>query len=170
MTTPTRSTPAPPPAAASFDEVRTKIARIPRVPIAIRPTPMVEAPNLTRTLGGPRIFVKRDDLTGVALGGNKLRNLEFRLARTMAERPDVVLVGLDPSRTRRARRSGHVTGSACEPCWSSRALGPARSREISSWTTCSGPRSTSPPTGPSSGECSTAWRRNAGGGASGRTS
>ena len=90
MTT-TRSAPAAP----TFDEVRAKIARIPRVPIAIRPTPMVEAPNLSRTLGGPRIFVKRDDLTGVALGGNKLRNLEFRLARTMAERPDVVLVGLD---------------------------------------------------------------------------
>ena len=90
MTT-TRSAPAAP----TFDEVRAKIARIPRVSIAIRPTPMVEAPNLARALGGPRIFVKRDDLTGVALGGNKLRNLEFRLARTMAERPDVVLVGLD---------------------------------------------------------------------------
>src|SRR5215471_19964764 len=82
-------------APSSFDDVRARIARIPRVPIAIRPTPIEEAPNLTRALGGPRIFVKRDDLTGVALGGNKLRNLEFRLARTMAERPDVVLVGLD---------------------------------------------------------------------------
>jgi D-cysteine desulfhydrase/L-cysteate sulfo-lyase len=81
--------------AVSLDAVRAKIARVPRVSIAIRPTPMVEAPNLARALGGPRIFVKRDDLTGVALGGNKLRNLEFRLARTMAERPDVVLVGLD---------------------------------------------------------------------------
>src|SRR5262249_59057313 len=79
----------------TFETVRAKIARIPRVPIAIRPTPMIEAPNLTRALGGPRIFVKRDDLTGVALGGNKLRNLEFRLARPIADRPDVVLVGLD---------------------------------------------------------------------------
>ena len=96
MTSPARSAPAPvPPPAATFDEIRARIARIPRVSIAIRPTPMVEAPNLTRELGGPRIFVKRDDLTGVALGGNKLRNLEFRLARTVAERPDVVLVGLD---------------------------------------------------------------------------
>ena len=50
---------------------------------------------LSRALGGPRIFIKRDDLTGVALGGNKLRNLEFRLARTMAENPDTVIVGLD---------------------------------------------------------------------------
>src|SRR5215475_10826395 len=95
MTTPARSASPAAPAVPTLDDVRARIARIPRVPIAIRPTPMVEAPNLTRLLGGPRIFVKRDDLTGVALGGNKLRNLEFRLARAMAERPDVVLVGLD---------------------------------------------------------------------------
>lgn len=79
----------------NFAEVRDRIARIPRVEIAIKNTPMTEAPNLARHLGGPRIFVKRDDLTGVAMGGNKLRNLEFRLARTMAEKPDVVIVGLD---------------------------------------------------------------------------
>ncbi len=75
--------------------IRERIARIPRVRIALTPTPLHEAPNLTKALGGPRIFVKRDDLTGVAFGGNKLRNLEFRLARTMAENPDTVIVGLD---------------------------------------------------------------------------
>jgi D-cysteine desulfhydrase/L-cysteate sulfo-lyase len=79
----------------SFAEVRAAIARIPRVKIALTPTPMEPAPNLAKLLGGPQIFVKRDDLTGVALGGNKLRNLEFRLARTMSENPDVVIVGLD---------------------------------------------------------------------------
>lgn len=80
---------------ASFAEIRARIARIPRVRIALTPTPIEEAKNLTRALGGPRIFVKRDDLTGVGFGGNKLRNLEFRLARTMAENPDIVIVGLD---------------------------------------------------------------------------
>lgn len=79
----------------SFAEVRAAIARIPRVKIALTPTPMEPVRNLARLLGGPQIFVKRDDLTGVALGGNKLRNLEFRLARTMSENPDVVIVGLD---------------------------------------------------------------------------
>lgn len=83
------------PSPISFAEVRAAIARIPRVRIALTPTPMEEARNLSKLLGGPRIFVKRDDLTGVAMGGNKLRNLEFRLARTMAENPDVVIVGLD---------------------------------------------------------------------------
>jgi len=80
---------------AGFGEIRARIARIPRVRIALTPTPMEEAKNLSRALGGPRIFVKRDDLTGVGFGGNKLRNLEFRLARTMAENPDIVIVGLD---------------------------------------------------------------------------
>ncbi len=79
----------------SFDEIRQRIARIPRVKLALTPTPLEAAPNLSRALGGPRIFIKRDDLTGVAFGGNKLRNLEFRLARTMSEQPDTVVVGLD---------------------------------------------------------------------------
>jgi len=78
-----------------FKDIRERIARIPRVKLALTPTPLHEAPNLSRALGGPRIFLKRDDLTGVAFGGNKLRNLEFRLARTMAEQPDTVIVGLD---------------------------------------------------------------------------
>lgn len=75
--------------------IRERIAQVPRVPIAIKNTPLQEAPNLTKALAGPRIFIKRDDLTGVALGGNKLRNLEFRLARTASENPDTVIVGLD---------------------------------------------------------------------------
>jgi 1-aminocyclopropane-1-carboxylate deaminase/D-cysteine desulfhydrase-like pyridoxal-dependent ACC family enzyme len=75
--------------------IRERIARIPRVDIAVRNTPLQEAPNLTKALGGPRIFIKRDDMTGVALGGNKLRNLEFRLARTATESPDTIIVGLD---------------------------------------------------------------------------
>jgi D-cysteine desulfhydrase/L-cysteate sulfo-lyase len=55
---------------AQFGEIRERIARIPRVPLALLPTPLHEAPNLARALGGPRIFLKRDDLTGVAFGGN----------------------------------------------------------------------------------------------------
>ncbi len=83
------------PEGSRFADIRQRIARVPRVKLALTPTPLHEAPNLARALGGPRIFIKRDDLTGVAFGGNKLRNLEFRLARTMAEQPDTVVVGLD---------------------------------------------------------------------------
>ena len=76
-------------------DIRARIATIPRVSLACTPTPLHEAPQLARMLGGPRLFIKRDDLTGVALGGNKTRNLEFRLARTLADKPDVVIFGLD---------------------------------------------------------------------------
>jgi 1-aminocyclopropane-1-carboxylate deaminase/D-cysteine desulfhydrase-like pyridoxal-dependent ACC family enzyme len=88
--------PAAPP--TSFATIREHIARIPRVSLIAKPTPLTEAPNLARSLCGapaPRIFIKRDDLTSLALGGNKLRNLEFRLARALSEEPDTVIVGLD---------------------------------------------------------------------------
>lgn len=82
-----------------FSAIRAHIAKLPRVKLIERPTPITEAPNLARALSqgkpGPRIFIKRDDLTSLALGGNKLRNLEFRLARTLADDPDTVIVGLD---------------------------------------------------------------------------
>ena len=82
-------------AAMSPQQIRERIGTLPRLDIALKQTPLEEARNLTRVLGGPRIFVKRDDLTGVALGGNKLRNLEFRLAHAMKDEPDTVIVGLD---------------------------------------------------------------------------
>jgi len=53
---------------------------IPRIRFAHLPTPIEEMPRLTAALGGPRLFVKRDDLTGLAFGGNKTRKLEFLLA------------------------------------------------------------------------------------------
>src|SRR3954470_4225614 len=81
--------------AAGHAWIRDRIARVPRVKLALTPTPIEEAPNLSRALGGPRIFIKRDDLTGVAFGGNKTRNLEFRLAYALTDKPDVVIVGLD---------------------------------------------------------------------------
>jgi L-cysteate sulfo-lyase len=56
------------------------IVQLPRVSLGQFPTPLHELPHLSDTIGGPRIFVKRDDLTGLALGGNKCRKLEYVLA------------------------------------------------------------------------------------------
>lgn len=83
------------PAPMTHADIRQRIASIPRLDIALKQTPLEDARHLSRVLGGPRIFVKRDDLTGVAFGGNKLRNLEFRLAHAMKDDPDTVIVGLD---------------------------------------------------------------------------
>ena len=57
---------------------------VPRVRLAHLPTPVEEMPHLTQSLGGPRLLVKRDDLTGLALGGNKTRKLEFLVAEAEA--------------------------------------------------------------------------------------
>ena len=56
----------------------------PRLKFAALPTPVEEIPHLSQTLHGPRILVKRDDLTGLGLGGNKTRKLEFLLAEALA--------------------------------------------------------------------------------------
>ncbi|MGA2080558.1 MAG: D-cysteine desulfhydrase family protein [Holophaga sp.] len=63
----------------------------PRVRINCLPTPLSELKRLSRALGGPRILMKRDDLTGVALGGNKTRKLEFLLGEALRQGCDAVL-------------------------------------------------------------------------------
>ncbi len=57
---------------------------IPRIRFAVLPTPIEPLQRLSAELHGPRIFVKRDDLTGLACGGNKTRKLEFVLAEALA--------------------------------------------------------------------------------------
>ncbi len=69
----------------SADEIRKRIARLPRVQLAFTPTPLEEVPRFSAALGGPRILIKRDDLTGFAFGGNKVRAMEFRMADVQAK-------------------------------------------------------------------------------------
>src|SRR5512143_3464980 len=57
---------------------------IPRLQFAHLPTPIEELPRLSAALKGPSLLVKRDDQTGLALGGNKTRQLEFLLAEAQA--------------------------------------------------------------------------------------
>jgi D-cysteine desulfhydrase family pyridoxal phosphate-dependent enzyme len=69
---------------------------IPRVPLAYLPTPLVEAPRLAAAMGGPRLWIKRDDLTGFGFGGNKIRGLEFLLADALAQGADTLVTGAAP--------------------------------------------------------------------------
>jgi len=82
-------------AEALAQELRSRLAKIPRVQIGEFPTPLTELARLSRHLGGPRIFLKREDLSGLALGGNKTRLLEFRLAEALELGADVVIAGLE---------------------------------------------------------------------------
>lgn len=61
------------------------MADIGPVPLAVLPTPLQELARLRQALGGPRLLVKRDDLTGLGLGGNKVRKLEYLVADARAQ-------------------------------------------------------------------------------------
>ena len=77
----------------SSDQLRHRAAALPRVALAHLPTPLEELPRLTERLGGPRIFIKRDDCTGLAFGGNKTRHNEFLLGQALADGADLVVWG-----------------------------------------------------------------------------
>jgi len=66
---------------------------IPRVHFAHLPTRIEELPRLTEHLNGPRIFVKRDDQTGLAFGGNKTRKLEFLVAEALDQGAKTLITG-----------------------------------------------------------------------------
>ena len=83
-----------------------------RYPLAQLPTPLVETRNLTKVLGGPRILVKRDDLTGFGFGGNKVRGLEYCIAEALAQGADVLVTGAGPqsNHIRAASAAARVAG------------------------------------------------------------
>jgi len=81
----------------------------PRVRLAQLPTPLEHLPRLSAHLSGPQIWVKRDDCTGLATGGNKARKLEFALAAALAEGADTIV-------TAGAPQSNHVRQTAAAAC------------------------------------------------------
>lgn len=80
-------------------------ARFPRVRLAHLPTPLELMPRLSAALGGPEIWIKRDDCTGLSTGGNKTRKLEFLMAEAQAQGADLVM-------TQGATQSNHARQTA----------------------------------------------------------
>ena len=68
-----------------------ELQRVPRLELALTPTPLTEAPRLAAALGLDRLLVKRDDNTGLALGGNKARKLEYLVAAATRAGADILL-------------------------------------------------------------------------------
>ncbi|MFT3931290.1 MAG: D-cysteine desulfhydrase family protein [Spongiibacteraceae bacterium] len=62
-----------------------------RLLLALTPTPLQLLSRISREAGGPRIWIKRDDLTGALLSGNKVRKLEFVLAHALAQGCDTII-------------------------------------------------------------------------------
>ena len=69
------------------------IGGLPRRSLATRPTPMEAMPRLTEALQAPPLYIKRDDLTGLAFGGNKTRMLEFSMADALNKGADTIVFG-----------------------------------------------------------------------------
>ena len=88
---------------------------IPRANLAHLPTPLEELPRLTKLVGGPRLLVKRDDQTGLALGGNKVRKLEFLVAHAKAERADTLITsgGIQSNHCRQTAAAAARYGLHC---------------------------------------------------------
>lgn len=69
-----------------------KLDDLPRAALAHVPTPLEPMANLTRKFEGPELFVKRDDCTGLGMGGNKARQLEFYVGEAMSRGADTILI------------------------------------------------------------------------------
>lgn len=67
------------------------LSRFPRRIYTTHPTPIEYLPRLTEVLGGPKIWIKRDDMLGLAPGGNKTRKLEFLIADAIAKSADCLI-------------------------------------------------------------------------------
>lgn len=80
-------------------------ARYPRVRFAHLPTPLEPMDRLSKHLGGPRLWIKRDDCTGLSSGGNKTRKLEFLMGDAIAKGADTVI-------TQGATQSNHARQTA----------------------------------------------------------
>ncbi len=92
------------------------LSAFPRVALAHTPTPFEPLPNLTQRLNGPRLFIKRDDCTGLAMGGNKARQLEFYFGEALAQGADTVLItgAVQSNFLRMTAAAAAKLGLACE--------------------------------------------------------
>lgn len=92
------------------------IAALPRFPLAQLPTPLESLPRLSRKLGGPRLLIKRDDQTGLALGGNKTRKLEFLLGQALEQGADTLITAgaAQSNHCRQTAAAAAKAGLTCE--------------------------------------------------------
>lgn len=86
-----------------------KLDDFPRYHLCHNPTPIEPMVRLSEILSGPQLFIKRDDCTGLATGGNKTRKLEFLIGEALAQNADIIV-------TQGAVQSNHVRQTAAAAC------------------------------------------------------
>ena len=102
------------------------LSRFPRIKLAHLPTPLEFLPRLTEHLGGPNIYVKRDDCTGLASGGNKTRKLEFLMADAREQQADTVITqgAVQSNHARQTAAAAARLGMHCELLFENRIADP----------------------------------------------
>src|SRR5882672_8077786 len=91
------------------------IEKLPRFSLAQLPTPVESLPRLSRELGGPELLIKRDDQTGLALGGNKARKLEFLVGQALEQAADT-LVTAGAAQSNHCRQTAAAAAKAALKC------------------------------------------------------
>jgi L-cysteate sulfo-lyase len=92
-----------------------RLTVFPRLGLANLPTPLEPMPRLTAHLGGPRLWVKREDATGLGFGGNKLRKLDYVLHAALASGADTIVSGgvVQSNSQRQVAAAAAKLGLAC---------------------------------------------------------
>ena len=93
-----------------------KVAQMPQADLGHFPTPLEECPRLSEVLGGPRIFMKREDCSGLAFGGNKVRQLTFTLGDAVAQGADTIVHGA-ASQSNHCRQAAAACGKLGLNCY-----------------------------------------------------
>lgn len=101
LTTDTNEGPSPDLSDSLCKALAVALAKFPRVRLGHLPTPLEPMDRLSEMLGGPRLWVKRDDCTGLSSGGNKTRKLEYLMADATAKGTDTII-------TQGATQSNHA--------------------------------------------------------------
>jgi L-cysteate sulfo-lyase len=86
-----------------IEGLRESLAALPRAPLVVGKTPIQHLRRLSASLNGVDVFVKRDDLTGLAFGGNKVRQMEFFLGDALKQNADVLVAGGSYAQSNHAR-------------------------------------------------------------------
>ena len=86
-----------------------------RFPLAQLPTPLEQLPRLGKVLGISSLWIKRDDQTGLAMGGNKTRKLEFLIADALAQKADVIITA-GAAQSNHCRQTAAAAVRAGLPC------------------------------------------------------
>jgi 1-aminocyclopropane-1-carboxylate deaminase len=99
----------------ALHDLRSRLQKLPRASLALLPTPIQPLKRFGRLLGGPKLWMKRDDLSGLAGGGNKTRKLEFLVGEALNQKADMlVTVGaIQSNHTRQTAAAAAKVGLKC---------------------------------------------------------